>query len=253
MTPACAEQTLLLSGFIDGELDAANTVQVETHLGQCSGCRDELERLQATREFLSGEGMRHRAPAALRQRVLKMPELAVRGAVQPRRVPAWLVSGVGGALAASLAMVLLIQPTPDAAIDRDLVSSHVRSLQVGHLTDVQTSNEHVVRPWFNGKIDFAPPVPELADAGFPLAGGRLDYVGSRNVAAIVYRRRLHSVNLFVWRAPAQPAHRSAADGFSIDEWSENGLRFAAVSDIGPAELDQFRRLFSQRSQAPVVR
>jgi anti-sigma factor RsiW len=123
------------------------------------------------------------------------------------------------------------------------VSSHVRSLQPGHLTDVQTTNQHIVKPWFNGRIDFSPPVPELAAQGFPLAGGRLDSIDGKTVAAIVYHRRLHTVNLYVWPARDAASRSLTKDGFAVEEWSRNGLRFAAVSDIPAAELRQFQRSF----------
>jgi anti-sigma factor RsiW len=135
-------------------------------------------------------------------------------------------------------------PSP---IDQELVSSHVRSLQPGHLTDVETTNQHIVKPWFNGRIDFSPPVPELADQGFPLAGGRLDSIDGKTVAAIVYHRRLHTVNLFVWPEKLSANRAFVKDGFAVSEWSRNGLRYAAVSDIAPADLSQFQRLFVARS------
>jgi anti-sigma factor RsiW len=144
-------------------------------------------------------------------------------------------------------MVTLLPPGADSVVDQELVSSHVRSLQPGHLTDVQTTNQHIVKPWFNGRIDFSPPVPELADQGFPLAGGRLDSIDGKTVAAIVYHRRLHTVNLFVWPARDAAGRSFVKDGFSVKEWSRNGLRYAAVSDISPTELQQFHKLFEQRS------
>jgi anti-sigma factor RsiW len=140
-------------------------------------------------------------------------------------------------------MMLVIPTTSQANLDDELVAGHVRSLQAAHLTDVATSNEHLVRPWFNGKIDFAPPVPELSSYGFPLAGGRLDYLHGRTVPALVYHRRLHTINLFVWPAPASADRELQKDGYSLDEWSRGGLRYAAVSDISPAELDQFHAAF----------
>ena len=244
--PACVDQELLLGGLIDGELDAANTAMIEAHLSRCEGCREELERLQAVRSMLHGEGVRYSAPDALRSRIAELPELQPRAANQ-NRIPQWLAPGLVGALAASLAMVSFVTPATTAAVDQELVSSHVRSLQPGHLTDVQTTNQHIVKPWFNGRIDFAPPVPELADQGFPLIGGRLDSLDGKTVPAIVYKRRLHTVNLFVWPQKDSGERAFVKDGFAVREWSRNGLRYAAISDIPAAELEQFQRLFVQRS------
>ena len=245
---ACADQELLLGGLVDGELDAANTALVEAHVARCEGCREELERLQAMRGLLRGDGVRHSAPEDLRARILAIGELAPEAANSNRRIPAWIAPGVAGALAASLAMVAFVNPVQQqSALDDQLISSHVRSLQPGHLTDVQTTNQHIVKPWFNGKIDFAPPVPELADQGFPLAGGRLDSIGGKTVAAIVYHRRLHTVNLFVWQGKAGANGESVKDGFALAEWNEDGLNFAAVSDIPAGELRQFEALYRSRA------
>lgn len=243
--PACTDQELLLGGLADGELDAANTALIEAHVARCEDCREELARIQAVRSLLGTEGVRRRASDALVGRLAALPELASPRA--PRRLPSWLAPGVVGALAASLAMVTLLPPGPDSIVDQEIVSDHVRSLQPGHLIDVQTSNQHVVKPWFNGKIDFSPPVPELADQGFPLAGGRLDSINGKTVAVIVYHRRLHTINVFVWPTQDERERAFAKGGFGVEEWSRNGLRFAAVSDIPRAELRQFKTLFQQRS------
>ena len=176
-----------------------------------------------------------------------MPEFAPRAANE-NRVRSWLAPALAGAVAASLAMVTLLPPGSESGVDQQLVSSHVRSLQPGHLTDVQTTNQHIVKPWFNGRIDFSPPVPELADRGFPLAGGRLDSIDGKTVAAVVYHRRLHTVNLFVWPAKDGADRDFVKDGFAVREWTRNGLRFAAVSDIPPSELSQFQGLFEQRAR-----
>src|SRR6478672_2438376 len=243
---ACVDQELLLGGLVDNELDAANVAMVEAHAARCEGCREELERLQALRSRLRGEGVRHTAPESLRQRIADMPELAPTAA-NDNRLLRWLGPGLTGAVAASLAMVALLPAGNQSVVDQEIVSSHVRSLQPGHLTDVQTTNQHIVKPWFNGRIDFSPPVPELADQGFPLAGGRLDSINGGTVAAIVYHRRLHTVNLFVWPAKDAAERSFAKDGFAVTEWSRNGLRYAAISDIPAAELKQFHQLFEQRS------
>ena len=245
---ACADQSLLLGGLVDGELDAANTALAEAHVSRCEGCREELERLQAVRSLMAMDGLRRTAPESLHARIAAMPELAPPRA-RATRLPGWLAPGVAGALAASLAVMVLTPGQTETAIDQQLVSSHVRSLQPGHLTDVETSDRHVVKPWFNGKIAFAPPVPELAPQGFPLAGGRLDSIDGKTVAAIVYHRRLHTVNLFVWPAKSAAERSSLEDGFALNEWSEDGLRFAAVSDIAPKELSQFEQAFRAQARA----
>ena len=246
--PACADHELLLGGLLDNELDAANVAMVEAHVSRCDGCREELERLHAVRSLLGTEGIRHAAPEDLSRRIAALPELPTRRAANDNRVLRWFGSGAIGALAAALAMVTLLPPATQTVVDQELVSSHVRSLQPGHLTDVQTTNQHIVKPWFNGRIDFSPPVPELASAGFPLAGGRLDSIDGKTVAAIVYHRRLHTVNLFVWPARDAADRSFVKDGFAVREWSRNGLRFAAVSDIPATELQQFHNVFEQQTR-----
>ena len=244
---ACVDQDLLLGGLVDGELDAANSALVEAHVARCEGCREELERLQAVHNLLRNDDVRFGAPDALSKRIAALSELAATPASNDNRVLSWLAPGAAGALAASLALMMLIPPGAQSVMDQEIVSSHVRSLQPGHLTDVQTTNQHIVKPWFNGRIDFSPPVPELADVGFPLAGGRLDSINGKTVAAIVYHRRLHTVNLFVWPAENASERSFTKDGFTVKEWSRNGLRFAAVSDIPAADVQQFHKLFEQRS------
>jgi len=248
---SCPDQELLLGGLVDGELDAANTAMAEAHIARCEGCREEVERLQVTRTLLRLDGVRHQAPESLTQRVTKLPEISVADA-RRHILPGWLVPGAAGALAASLALITLAPLNGSTGVDEQLVSSHVRSLQPGHLTDVQTTNQHIVKPWFNGRIDFAPPVPELASTGFPLAGGRLDSIQGETVAAIVYHRRLHTVNLYVWPGDGHNG-RTTTEGFTIDEWNDGGLHFAAVSDIGPGELDQFKASFRSAAYGPAPR
>jgi anti-sigma factor RsiW len=251
---ACPDKTHLLQGLIDGELDAVNAAACEAHLKTCEACNAEYLRLLRLRDALATPGVRHGAPDALGPRVEAMMAAEARPTpVAPRlgRAAGYTAAGAFGTLlAASLAAVLVVPQVAESGVERQLVASHVRSLLANHLTDVATSDQHVVRPWFNGKVDVAPPAPELAAQGFPLVGGRLDYIAGRVTPAIVYRRRLHTVNLFVWPAEGRLLNgtRSARrDGYSLVEWTQGGLRFAAVSDVEPADLQRFREAFIANS------
>jgi len=165
-----------------------------------------------------------------------------------------VTSGALGALmAAGLAVFVVLPQVADSGLEQQLVASHVRSLLANHLTDVATSDQHVIRPWLNGKVDVAPPVPELAPEGFPLVGGRLDYIDGHVAPAIVYRRRAHTVNLFVWPASRPLFERAKTvrrDGYTVEEWTAGGLRYAAVSDIDPGDLKAFKAAFEAHSPDP---
>lgn len=244
---ACPDKEMMLHGLIDGELDAANALAVEAHVGSCPGCSEELARLQALKRLVRAPGVAFQAPEGLTARIEAMiGEIAP---APPRRrlavLAPWAVSGAFAAIAASLALLTFNPSAPQAGLETEVISSHIRSLQVSHLTDVATSDRHTVKPWFNGKIDFAPPVVDLAAQGFPLAGGRLDYLHDRTVAALVYRRRAHVINLFVW--PSKPGETLAGvrrhDGYSLVYWTAGGLEFWAVSDIDQTDLQAFERAY----------
>jgi anti-sigma factor RsiW len=243
---ACPDKEMLLHGLLDGELDAANAATFEAHLKTCAGCAEELRALQELRTRVAAPGVSYRATEALRRRIEAM---AATPAPAPRRLRAaapWAMSGGFAALAATFAIMLSLPNT--AALEDELVASHVRSTLATHLVDVETSDRHTVKPWFNGRIDFAPPVVDLADQGFPLVGGRLDYIDSKVVAAIVYRRNKHVVNLFVWKAKPGLAQDRPAEphaGYSVVHWTENGLEFWAVSDVEARDLEAFHQAFAK--------
>jgi len=247
---ACPDKEMLLHGLLDGELDAANVQAVEGHLKTCPGCAEAYRDLQALRTRIAAPGIAYTAPDALRARLEAM---AAPPPARPARVRAaapWAVSGLFAALAAGLA-IAVVQPTTLALQDQ-LVASHVRSTLAQHLVDVETSDRHTVKPWFNGKIDFAPPVVDLAGEGFPLVGGRLDYLDHRVVAALVYRRNKHVVNLFVW--PVKPGLLPARDaappaGYSVVHWTQGPLQFWAVSDVEPRDLEAFHQAFAKATQS----
>jgi anti-sigma factor RsiW len=240
----CDASRRLLEAYVDGELDLVPHLEIEAHLRTCAACACAADNLRAGRELLRGALPRHVAPAHLVQRL--RAGLPAGSAPAPRR-------GFGprfnrlivmtGSVAAALAFGIYVGS--HQRIDRitdDAVGDHVRSLQVGHLTDVVSTDQHTVKPWFAGKIDFSPPVVDLASAGFPLVGGRLDLIDHRTAAAIVYRRRQHTVNLFVWPVdglPVPPARRNQRNGYNLVRWSDADLNFIAVSEIPADELDQF--------------
>jgi anti-sigma factor RsiW len=138
-----------------------------------------------------------------------------------------------------------VRPAPGPSLEDQLVSSHVHSMLANHLTDVLTSDQHTVKPWFNGKIDFSPPVVDLKDKGFPLVGGRVDYLNGRVVATLIYRRSGHVINLFIWPSNGTPVPASERDGYNLENWTQAGLDFWAVSDTSPGELKKFQQDFSE--------
>jgi anti-sigma factor RsiW len=255
MTSACPDKRLLLHGLVDGELDAANALELEAHLKDCAGCAEELERIKALRRTLAEPALRYPAPERLRARIAaaiqaeggRSRRAAGRGFSLKALTP-FLAGGAIAALAAGLALVMITPVAPEPALERELVDDHVRSLLAQHLTDVTSTDQHTVKPWFAGRVDYSPPVVELKDQGFPLAGGRLDYVDGKVTAALVYRRRLHVINLFVRPAAGRDgAWAGTHEGYNLLRWRQGGLEFWAVSDLNRAELEQFRDLYVQRA------
>jgi anti-sigma factor RsiW len=255
---ACPDKSILLQGLIDAELDAVNAAAFEAHLKTCEDCHADYLRMLALREAVTAPSVTHRAPERLRAGIEDMLSAEESRSLTPvrrtrPRISPWNLGGAGGLLAASLGLMLIAPQLAEAGLERQLVASHVRSLLASHLTDVATTDQHVVRPWFNGKVDVAPPVPELSAQGFPLVGGRLDYIDGRVAPAIVYKRRLHTVNLFAWPAEGRlfnGAKTVRRDGYTIVEWTAGGLRYAAVSDVDPGDLKLFKAAYEAHSPDP---
>ena len=240
MSEGCQEMRLLVQADLDGELDAAAAAALAAHTAGCKGCA----RLQEDLGRLSGQlhtGLtRHAATPAFRGAILAQVQAASPAPGRGKPRAAWQAGwfGAGMALAASVAVALLPrQPEPAA----EAVAAHIRALQPGHLLDVESSDRHTVKPWFNGKLDFAPPVTDFASQGFPLAGGRLDYLAGRPVAALAYRHGNHLIDLFIWPG-GQPSSYQTVQGYNLMAWSQNGMNFRAVSDLNTVELGDFARL-----------
>lgn len=246
----CEEARSLLNALADGELDAGHARSLELHLEGCPDCTAELAAIRDLRRTIAGAGLRRTAPAALRQRIdeaLPASDLPI-PARQPNRRSVLAGFGLGAAVSAVAASGLLVVVTRGQERRRllgEVVSAHLRSLQGEHLTDVESSYQHTVKPWFNGRLDAAPPVIDLTAQGFTLIGGRLDALDGKTVAAIVYRRRVHVINLFVAAEPTAPrvATMATVQGFNIRHWTERDLSLWAISDLNAEELEEFGRKF----------
>jgi anti-sigma factor RsiW len=247
----CEQARPLIAAYADGELDTVHNLELETHLPACSACTRALRELQQLKKSVRQESLYHPAPAALRRKVLAELKAQTRPA-PARSFWAWLrlapaLSGVAIICLAALLMITLNRPSAHDELAQELVSSHIRSLMASHALDVISTDQHTVKPWFNGRVDFAPPVKDLAAQGFPLIGGRLDYVQNRTVAALVFQRNKHIINVFIWPGGEKatvPAIDTVRQGFNLIHWSQSGMTCWAVSDLNQTELQEFARDFA---------
>jgi anti-sigma factor RsiW len=253
----CQHARILIQGYVDGELDLVRTLEIERHIRGCSDCARAHKTQQALRSAIGASALYYPAPANLQQRVQSSIRQAHRAAPRPA-VLSWRWIGFAAALAiVVIAVMVIARGTPGSGADDRLAeevrSSHVRSLLATHLTDVASSDQHTVKPWFDGKLDFAPPVVDLASQGFPLVGGRLDYIDQRPVAALVYQRRRHVINLFIWPAAAAETapHAVLLQGYQLLHWRQAGMTYWAVSDVSAEDLQAFVQLYQQQA-APSV-
>ncbi len=246
----CNELNVMLNAYADGELDALTMARMESHLQTCGACQQRLRAQMDLRAAIKTATPYFKAPASLRNRI----HAELHKKEKSRWLDylnTWRWPSMGAALSsvvlfgASLVLVLSM-PSTDELIAREVIAGHVRSLMAEHLTDIRSTDQHTVKPWFIGQLDFSPPVYDLAAQGFALTGGRLDYVNNRQVAVLVYQYRKHVINLFIWPAAADE-HVSAVSenrwqGYTAYEWTQAGMRFWAVSDINGTDLNQFSRL-----------
>lgn len=245
----CHETRVLLHGYVDDELDLVSNLKVEEHVRNCADCTRRVAAQRALHSRLSNEDLYFHAPERLRASVRASARQAGKSSA-PTRWAWWPWLSLGATLAALVLVAWRVVPDWQArqmnnGLADEVTAGHVRSLMVNHLADIPSSDKHTVKPWFDGKLDFAPPVVDLADQGYPLTGGRLDYINGRPVAALIYYRQRHPINLFVW--PASEGASAASNvaerqGYNLVHWTSQGMTYWAVSDLNSVELAEFVQL-----------
>lgn len=255
--PEC-DKVLLVQAELDGELDAAEAAALAAHKTSCPVCQTAAAEIARARASID-RSLYRTMPEALRTRILAELSAArePEAPAPPSRTAGvsgwwrrrWSVPslglglgsfGLGAACAAAFALLVLLSPAP--SVTEQIVAGHIRALQPGHLEDVASSDRHTVKPWFNGRLDFTPPVKDFATEGFPLRGGRLDYLAGRPVAALVYQRDKHIIDLFIWPAQSDgstPPQTARRQGYNVVHWTRDGMVFWAVSDVESEQLRNF--------------
>ncbi len=246
---SCQEAGGLRNAYVDGELDLLRTLEFEEHLKGCVDCRAACDQYETLRRLVQTPGIYFEAPEGLEQKIRVRVREATAGqakGAKRRMLPMWRPFAVAASIAVLLVLTtvwltLLRRPSGTESLAQEVVSSHIRSLMANHLTDVASSDQHTVKPWFDGKLDFAPVVKDLAPEGFPLIGGRLDYLDDRPVAALLYKRRQHTISLFLWPARESDSRPQTLviKGYNLVRWRRSQMTYWAVSDLNASELDDF--------------
>jgi anti-sigma factor RsiW len=267
---SCTEAGKLLHAWVDDELDVRTALEVEEHLGRCRACAAEERSLRGL-QTLTREQLARHAPSTALLSTLRAALRAEAGSQAPAaappseplpvvripppaavlRSPLWRRAAVAlaPAVAASVMVAAVYRRGAGEAHQQEaVVAAHVRSLLANHLTDVASSDQHTVKPWFQGKLDYSVSVVDWAEEGYPLVGGRLDYIEDAPAAALVYRRRQHVVNLFIWplrggrNADGEPPRHFSLRGYGAFHWAQDGMDYWAISDLNTAELEKFAAL-----------
>jgi len=248
---SCQTAQELIHAYVDGELDLARSLEVGQHMQECQVCASAYHNQAALRSAFKDSSLHYSVPVGLEKRIRSSLRREAKSEVG-RRSFGWKWLPIG-ALAFVLLMAFVIwralpglRPSSDEILAQEMVSNHVRSLQLeSHRTDVISSDQHTVKPWFDGKLDFAPPVKDFSSQGFPLIGGRLEYLNNRAVAALVYQRQKHYINLYIW--PAEQSNATSEvntkrQGYNLLHWTNSGMTYWAISDLNGVELHEFARL-----------
>jgi anti-sigma factor RsiW len=248
----CQQAKPLIDPYADGELDDAGIVELEKHIHDCPACALAWRNAQNLKKALKQDALFFTAPAELRRTI--KAELHSQLKTESRwNVWNWnwlsaATTSIATVCLALLLTVTLTRPSVDQRLTQEIASSHIRSLMPGHLLDVVSTDQHTVKPWFNGRVDFSPPVKDLAAQEFPLIGGRLDYISGRSVAALVFQHRKHVINLFIWPTndkDSKPASLTPVQGYNLIHWSESEMTFWVVSDLNEKELMEFVQDFAK--------
>jgi mycothiol system anti-sigma-R factor len=269
----CDEVIRLMDGYLDGELDAITNQEIELHLRECKACQQAYETQRSLVHAIGTAAPYYKAPVELRERIqyslrqeisTSRSQVAngstrtVREANESRPRAAIFGSQWNWLALAAMIMVAAIigvnwipghRAGSEQFLATQLIASHVRSLMANHLTDVASSDQHTVKPWLDAKLDFAPAVVDLQSEGFPLLGGRLDYLDNRPVAALVYQRRKHFINLFIWPVESGTSKTSetiSRQGYQLVHWADSDFNYWAVSDVNNTDLQSFKDLFEKQ-------
>ena len=272
----CEQATDLMDGYLDGELDPITNQAIEQHLRECRNCDERYTANRTLIRAINSAIPYHKAPVELRERIQSSlreeterparnvaPDARSMITKKPRE-PRSVLFGTSWnwlALAASIVFVAIVawnlvpklqqrSPSAEQFLATQLIASHARSLLANHLTDVASSDHHTVKPWLDAKLDFAPAVVDLSSEGFPLIGGRLDYLDNRPVAALVYGRRKHFINLFIWPAAADSTRAPKTmtrQGYQLLHWGDSEFNYWAVSDVNTDDLQTFKQQFEART------
>ena len=239
----------LIEAYIDQELDAAGQAEVEQHVATCPDCSETCAILRKQKAGIKLAAPYYSAPEGLQQAIRSELRGVGTEVIKPISTARWrwFATAASLLLAASVSwnVVQWRQAGSENSVAENVLSDHLRSLLGAHLIDVASSDQHTVKPWFAGQLDYSPDVRDLEAQGFPLAGGRLEYLAGRRVAALVYRRRLHVINLFIWpgKSGSSREGRISANGYNLVHWTTGAMTYWAVSDVSAEELETFRMLY----------
>jgi anti-sigma factor RsiW len=252
----CKDAQNLINGYVDGELDLIRNLEIERHIQDCALCTQDYKNHQVLSNAIKTGSLYFKAPADLRRRIQLSLRKAAKAEAGRRMLPKWWFNIAAPMAAAAVILLALVPflrgPSADDLLAGEVISSHVRSLMASHLADVSSSDQHTVKPWFAGKLNFSPPVEDLAKQGFPLIGGRLDYLEDRPVAALIYQRQKHFINLFIWPLGSDSDVETKTvlrQGYNLFHWTRSGMTFWAVSDLNNAELQKFVQLVQNQTSS----